>query len=71
MIISVNPFKEVPVYGDAFIDMYSKGDTAALPPHLYSVAQECFDGILSLSQSQSVVITGESGAGMPSSLLNF
>jgi myosin heavy subunit len=64
-VISVNPFKEVPIYDDSTIEFYAKAEDLAtpLPPHLFSVAQDCFDGILSLGQSQSVVITGESGAG--------
>eukprot|EP01124_Arcella_intermedia_P008518 TRINITY_DN1538_c0_g4_i2.p1 TRINITY_DN1538_c0_g4~~TRINITY_DN1538_c0_g4_i2.p1 ORF type:complete len:877 (+),score=264.44 TRINITY_DN1538_c0_g4_i2:40-2670(+) len=63
MIISVNPFKTLPHYGEYLIGQYyqaqNRGD---LPPHLYSVATSAFRSMMA-GTSQNIIISGESGAG--------
>lgn len=39
MVVSVNPFKDLPIYGDHVIDMYEAKDKKDLPPHLYAISK--------------------------------
>ncbi len=63
MIISINPYKKLPIYESNFIKRYQTSPKEDLPPHLFAMAQTAFDNIVRLNESQSVVISGESGAG--------
>uniref|UniRef100_A0A1I7UXF6 Myosin motor domain-containing protein n=1 Tax=Caenorhabditis tropicalis TaxID=1561998 RepID=A0A1I7UXF6_9PELO len=59
--VVINPWKTIPIYSDEVKQLYQHRND--LPPHVYSVAQNAFHGILKGGRSQSILITGESGAG--------
>ena len=63
-LVIVNPYKHIPIYEDMVLDWYSrewkKGDR---PPHIFAVAAEAYRAMLSEGKCQSILITGESGAG--------
>ncbi|CAI5447230.1 unnamed protein product [Caenorhabditis angaria] len=59
--VVINPWKNIPIYTDEVKNVYQNG--CDLPPHVYSVAQNAFHGIMKGGRSQSILITGESGAG--------
>ncbi|KAI1725155.1 myosin head (motor domain) domain-containing protein [Ditylenchus destructor] len=70
--VVVNPWQAVPLYTQTVIDFYMSQCKVnnALPPHVYCVAQQAYEGILHgtnaksfSSVNQSILITGESGAG--------
>lgn len=68
ILLSVNPFKPISSYGPEAIDKYAKADVIAikdgtLAPHIYAVAKDAFEQMLRDGKSQSVIISGESGAG--------
>ena len=63
ILISVNPFKQLPLYTAEMLEKYRKGNTRNLPPHIFAVANNSYNNMLSYSQDQSVVVSGESGAG--------
>ncbi|KQK15762.1 myosin-3 isoform X2 [Brachypodium distachyon] len=61
VLIAVNPLKEVPLYGKDFIRQYRqklKND-----PHVYAIADLAFNEMLRDGTNQSIIISGESGAG--------
>ena len=62
ILISVNPFKLLPIYTSAVLDSYRYGYHGK-PPHVYGVAYNSYRDMLKDDLSQSVVISGESGAG--------
>jgi len=62
MIISVNPYRLIPSLGSELIPKY-QSDSEDLPPHLYAIAQRAYKTFLDFGNSQSIVISGESGAG--------
>ncbi|KAL3982963.1 Myosin head (motor domain) family protein [Acanthocheilonema viteae] len=63
--IVVNPWKNIPIYTKEVMEVYMHTvdrNYYHLPPHIYAVAQTAYDGLLS-GNNQSILITGESGAG--------
>jgi myosin heavy subunit len=61
--VSINPYKFFPIYTDAMVKLYSGKRREELAPHVYAVAEEAFRHLLNDRVSQSILITGESGAG--------
>uniref|UniRef100_A0A0D9X0C0 Myosin motor domain-containing protein n=1 Tax=Leersia perrieri TaxID=77586 RepID=A0A0D9X0C0_9ORYZ len=61
VLIAVNPLKEVPLYGKDFITQYRKKLND--DPHVYAVADLAFHEMLRDGINQSIIISGESGAG--------
>ena len=41
----------------------SQRDNAELDPHIYSIANSAFTNMTRFGQDQSIIVTGESGAG--------
>lgn len=75
MVVSINPFKVIQSYGEHVIPLYLNAKSPeGLPPHLYAVGQQAYQNMLAGRESQSVIITGESGAGKTEAtkiVLNF
>ena len=63
ILISVNPFKLLPLYTPEILDKYKQQGSRDLPPHVYAIGDNAYRQMLSDAKSQSVVISGESGAG--------
>lgn len=65
ILVSVNPFKALPIYSPDIMGEYrselSRG--AKLAPHVYALADAAFKQMTMNRQNQSVIISGESGAG--------
>jgi myosin heavy subunit len=62
ILISVNPFKLLPLYTPEILDSYRNG-SRGMPPHVFGIAINAYKNMLSDNGDQSVVISGESGAG--------
>ena len=63
ILISVNPFKLLPLYTPEMMDFYREGGVRGKPPHVFAVAAETYSAMIGDHNDQSVVIAGESGAG--------
>ncbi|EDQ91894.1 uncharacterized protein MONBRDRAFT_31331 [Monosiga brevicollis MX1] len=63
VLISVNPFKQMPYFTDKEVDMYQGAALYENPPHIYALTDDCFRNMLIDSENQCVIISGESGAG--------
>ena len=61
--VTVNPYKMLPVYGQKIIDCYRGKRRSEMPPHLYSIADNAYQNMMIDRDNQSMLITGESGAG--------
>nr|VDD21556.1 unnamed protein product [Brassica oleracea] len=61
VLIAVNPFKNVQICGNDIISAYQKKDVDA--PHVYAVADAAYDEMMREEKNQSIIISGESGAG--------
>ncbi|XP_063601194.1 unconventional myosin-Ie-like [Penaeus indicus] len=63
VLVAVNPFKQLPYFGEREIEMYQGAAQYEVPPHIYSIADTMYRNMLIDSDSQCVIISGESGAG--------
>ncbi|KAF0906007.1 hypothetical protein E2562_009024 [Oryza meyeriana var. granulata] len=61
VLVAVNPLKEVALYGKDFIMQYRKKLND--DPHVYAIADLAFNEMLRDGVNQSIIISGESGAG--------
>jgi myosin heavy subunit len=52
------------VLGIESISDYLEKEKEELPPHLYHIGKQAFKSMCTFGLSQSVVVSGESGAGM-------
>ncbi|KAG5177395.1 myosin I, high molecular weight-Acanthamoeba sp [Tribonema minus] len=62
ILVSVNPFKALPLYTPQQIDMYKEGPRGK-PPHVFAVGHNAYYEMINERKNQSIIITGESGAG--------
>lgn len=42
MLVAINPYDQLPIYGEEVIDAYSGQDMADMEPHIFSVAEEAY-----------------------------
>jgi len=61
--VAVNPYRRLPIYAQKIINCYKGKRKAEMPPHLFSVADNAYQCMLQDRENQSMLITGESGAG--------
>ena len=63
ILISCNPYKRLPLYTPQVLDKYIKKGTKRMPPHVFNIADDAFRLLREYGKAQSIVISGESGAG--------
>ncbi|XP_037539495.1 unconventional myosin-Vc [Nematolebias whitei] len=63
ILVAVNPYKQLPIYGDAIIHAYSGQNMGDMDPHIFSVAEEAYKQMARNHKNQSIIVSGESGAG--------
>uniref|UniRef100_A0A8B9LLC5 Myosin, heavy chain 7B, cardiac muscle, beta b n=1 Tax=Astyanax mexicanus TaxID=7994 RepID=A0A8B9LLC5_ASTMX len=61
--VTVNPYKWLPVYAPEVVAAYKGKRRSDAPPHIYSIADNAYNDMLKNRENQSMLITGESGAG--------
>ncbi|KAM8940473.1 unconventional myosin-If [Pelodytes ibericus] len=63
VLISVNPFKQMPYFTDREVDLYQGAAQYENPPHIYALTDNMYRNMLIDGENQCVIISGESGAG--------
>nr|XP_048701845.1 unconventional myosin-VI isoform X4 [Caretta caretta] len=64
ILIAVNPYFDIPkLYSLETIKKYQGKSLGTLPPHVYAIADKAFRDMKVLKMSQSIIVSGESGAG--------
>eukprot|EP01025_Chloroclados_australasicus_P055566 TRINITY_DN6759_c0_g1_i2.p1 TRINITY_DN6759_c0_g1~~TRINITY_DN6759_c0_g1_i2.p1 ORF type:complete len:1608 (-),score=236.01 TRINITY_DN6759_c0_g1_i2:671-5494(-) len=64
ILIAVNPFSALPhLYGHEMMNQYKGKELGELSPHVYAIADEAYRLMRRDGTSQSILVSGESGAG--------
>uniref|UniRef100_A0A663NEZ7 Unconventional myosin-VI n=1 Tax=Athene cunicularia TaxID=194338 RepID=A0A663NEZ7_ATHCN len=64
ILIAVNPYFDIPkFYSSETIKKYQGRSLGTLPPHVFAIADKAFRDMKVLKMSQSIIVSGESGAG--------
>ncbi|XP_068174773.1 unconventional myosin-If [Antennarius striatus] len=63
VLISVNPFKQMPYFTDREIEVYQGAAQYENPPHIYALTDNMYRNMMIDGENQCVIISGESGAG--------
>ncbi|CAF4015000.1 unnamed protein product [Rotaria magnacalcarata] len=61
--VVVNPYKRLPIYSENVIEMYKGKKHEQMPPHIFAIAGDAYRLMLQNREDQSILCTGESGAG--------
>ncbi|GAB7354758.1 hypothetical protein MBLNU459_g5162t3 [Dothideomycetes sp. NU459] len=62
-LVTVNPYCPLPIYGRDYINMYKGRSREDTKPHIFAMADEAFRNLVDEGANQSILVTGESGAG--------
>ncbi|XP_077289741.1 myosin heavy chain isoform X31 [Arctopsyche grandis] len=61
--VAINPYKRFPVYTNRCAKLYRGKRRAEVPPHIFAISDGAYVNMLTNHENQSMLITGESGAG--------
>lgn len=63
VLIAVNPFDRVALYDPDIVQQYSGKRRGELEPHLFAIAEDAYRCMIRGQMNQTIVVSGESGAG--------
>src|SRR3989338_7091550 len=63
ILIAINPYKTLSNYGPETMAQYHAGTPHSMPPHVFGVAERCYRLMRAHKRDQSIVVSGDSGAG--------
>ncbi|NXT91718.1 MYO5B protein, partial [Anhinga rufa] len=63
VLVAINPYEQLPIYEKDVIYAYNGQNTADMDPHIFAVAEEAYKQMVREEKNQSIIVSGESGAG--------
>ncbi|XP_062849399.1 unconventional myosin-Va [Trichomycterus rosablanca] len=63
ILVAINPYEALPIYGADIINAYSGQNMGDMDPHIFAVAEEAYRQMARDERNQSIIVSGESGAG--------
>ncbi|KAI9496210.1 P-loop containing nucleoside triphosphate hydrolase protein [Zychaea mexicana] len=63
VLIAVNPFDRVSLYEPDIVQQYAGRRRGELEPHLFAIAEDAYRCMIREQMNQTIVVSGESGAG--------
>ncbi|XP_068711585.1 unconventional myosin-Va-like isoform X2 [Montipora foliosa] len=63
VLVAINPYQQLPLYSPDIIAAYSGQSMGEMDPHIFAVAEDAFRAMARDKQNQSIIVSGESGAG--------
>uniref|UniRef100_A0A3Q4BQP0 Uncharacterized protein n=1 Tax=Mola mola TaxID=94237 RepID=A0A3Q4BQP0_MOLML len=62
-LVSINPYKQLDIYNKKLMELYMGVNFFELPPHIYALADNAYQTMLTEFNNHFILISGESGAG--------
>ncbi|XP_051975365.1 LOW QUALITY PROTEIN: unconventional myosin-Va-like [Xyrauchen texanus] len=63
ILVAINPYESLQIYGADIINAYSRQNMGDMDPHIFAVAEEAYKQMARDEKNQSIIVSGESGAG--------
>jgi myosin-5 len=63
ILIAVNPYCTLNIYSNEMIEAYRGQILGKLPPHVFAMGEDSFRSMINEGTNQSILVSGESGAG--------
>nr|BAN20553.1 myosin i [Riptortus pedestris] len=63
VLVSINPYKALPIYGENDIKKYQKTHMIENPPHVFAIAESAYRDMIEENKDHCILISGESGSG--------
>ncbi|XP_074787468.1 unconventional myosin-Vb isoform X2 [Athene noctua] len=63
VLVAINPYEQLPIYEEDVIYAYSGQNMGDMDPHIFAVAEEAYKQMARDEKNQSIIVSGESGAG--------
>ncbi|XP_054664937.1 unconventional myosin-Vb isoform X2 [Grus americana] len=63
VLVAINPYGQLPIYEQDVIYAYSGQNMGDMDPHIFAVAEEAYKQMARDEKNQSIIVSGESGAG--------
>ncbi|KFD61976.1 hypothetical protein M514_05674 [Trichuris suis] len=61
--VVINPYKKLPIYTEKIVELYKGKKRHEVPPHVFAITDTAYRSMLQDREDQSILCTGESGAG--------
>ncbi|KAG0678914.1 hypothetical protein C6P41_004391 [Kluyveromyces marxianus] len=62
-LVAINPYSNIKIYNNSYMKLYHGSPKEDNKPHIFAVAEQAYQNLLHQKQDQSILVTGESGAG--------
>ncbi|KAJ5672547.1 hypothetical protein N7507_001674 [Penicillium longicatenatum] len=62
-LVTINPYCPLSIYTNEYVKMYKGRGREETRPHIFAMADEAFRNLVEEGENQSILVTGESGAG--------
>lgn len=65
-LVAINPYKKLPIYEPSVLNKFHASLAnleERLPPHIFAIAENTYRNLVANKKDQSILVTGESGAG--------
>ncbi|XP_050443210.1 unconventional myosin-Va isoform X2 [Adelges cooleyi] len=63
VLVAINPYQDLDIYGIDTMMTYRGQTMGSLDPHVFAVAEQAFNKMEIENNNQSIIVSGESGAG--------
>ncbi|OMJ18372.1 Myosin-2 [Smittium culicis] len=63
VLVAMNPFSRVQLYSQDILEAYAGRMRGEMEPHLFAIAEDAYQGMIRDLKNQTIIVSGESGAG--------